>query len=76
MSDKDREEMLRLREENLRLREERLAANDRQKPQTPKKQQPTTVNVKQVNESCLSGCAGLAGVLFMAMLALSQCSGH
>ena len=37
--------------------------------------QPTTVNVKQVNEGCFSGCAGIFGVIFLLVVFLRNCGG-
>lgn len=67
----DREELHRLREENLRLREERLKAQTRRISSDP----PPTIHVKQTNESCLSGCGGLLGLVFLVMMFITQCTG-
>lgn len=74
----DREEILRLREENLRLREQQLASRPQPQPQpttTISKTDAQVVNVKQVNESALGGCAGLIGVFFVIVMLLGKCSG-
>lgn len=69
---KDREELLRLREENLRLREERLSKGSGPTSPPPL---PTTVHVKQVNEGCFSGCAGIIGLFFVIAIVLKACGG-
>jgi hypothetical protein len=70
-SDNNREEILRLREENLRLREQNLR---NQSSTSSSKTQAHVVNVKQVNESFLSGCAGVIGMMFLIIMVVSQCS--
>lgn len=72
-SSNEREEILRLREENLRMRERELAA--RKSSYSSSKTDTQIVNVKQVNESFLSGCAGLIGVFFVIVTVLGKCSG-
>jgi hypothetical protein len=71
-NDRDRDEILRLREENLRLREENL---QKTAYNTSNKADAHIVNVKQVNESFLSGCAGVIGMLFIIAFLLSKCGG-
>jgi hypothetical protein len=70
--DNNREEILRLREENLRLREQNLR---NQSSTSSSKAHAHVVNVKQVNESFLSGCAGVIGMMFLIIMVVSQCSG-
>jgi hypothetical protein len=71
-SDNNREEILRLREENLRLGEQNIR---NQSSTSSSKTQSHVVNVKQVNESFLSGCAGVIGMMFLIIMVVSQCSG-
>jgi hypothetical protein len=68
----DKEELLRLREENLRLRAESLRKATHL---SSTKTDAQIINVKQVNESALSGCAGVIGMIFLLGFLVSQCSG-
>lgn len=69
-----REELLRLREENLRLREESLS--NREAGSGDANGQPGQVfNIKQVNESCVSGCVGLVVLIVVLAAFLGKCSG-
>jgi hypothetical protein len=72
-NDQQREELLRLRQENLRLREERLAAQD---CGSPSRTIPPIVNVKQINQGCLSGFGTLFALAVAACFLVSQCGGH
>lgn len=68
-----RAEMIRLREENLRLRERALQSRSMRGGAT--NNQATVVNVKQVNEGLLSGCATIIGLFIAITFVLAKCSG-
>jgi hypothetical protein len=71
------QEVRRLREENERLRiqsivDRELAAADKQSAGSAA---PHVINIKQVNQSCFSGCAGLLGLFVLLVIVLGTCSG-
>lgn len=62
------EELARLRAENERLRQEAITA------QLDAEDRAQTISIKQVNQSCVGGCAAAVVTIVALVTVLGQCS--